>query len=101
MEKPVTKQSSDNILYYLKLCEAKADSPDTIVNKAAGLEKFNAWCATQGVYDIDKIDLDLMDDYMLYLNQYRKPLCVFVKAKVTVNVSCLSAHAAVNGLRFI
>ena len=74
MEKPVTKRISDNIPYYLKLCEAKGDSPDTIVNKAAGLDKFNAWCATKGVYDIDQIDLDLMDDYMLYLNQYRKPL---------------------------
>ena len=74
MEKPVTKRISDNIPYYLKLCEAKGDSPDTIVNKAAGLDKFNAWCVTKGVYDIDQIDLDLMDDYMLYLNQYRKPL---------------------------
>ncbi|SEL93066.1 hypothetical protein SAMN05216262_1357 [Colwellia chukchiensis] len=35
MEKPVTKRISDNIPYYLKLCEAKGDSPDTIVNKAA------------------------------------------------------------------
>ena len=32
------------------------------------------WCATQGVYDIDQINLDLMDDYMQYLNRYRKPL---------------------------
>ena len=74
MQKPATKRISCNIPYYLQLCEAKGDSPDTIVNKSAGLEKFNAWCATQGVYDVDQINLDLMDDYMQYLNRYRKPL---------------------------
>lgn len=74
MQKPVTKRISGNIPYYLWLCEVRGDSPDTIVNKSAGLEKFNEWCATQGVYDIDQIDLDLMDDYMQHLNRYRKPL---------------------------
>jgi integrase/recombinase XerD len=74
MEKPITKRISDNIPYYLQLCEANGDSPDTIVNKAAGLNKFNIWCGSQGVNEIDQIDLDLMDDYKLYLNKYRKPL---------------------------
>ncbi len=74
MEKPATKLIRDCIPYYLLLCEAKGDSPDTIVNKVAGLEKFATWCRTRGVFHIDKIDLDLMDDYMLYLNQYRKRL---------------------------
>ncbi len=40
MEKPATKLICDCIAYYLLLCEAKGDSPDTIVNKVAGLDKF-------------------------------------------------------------
>jgi len=74
MEKPLTSRIWRCVRYYLELCQAKGDAEDTILNKKAGLAKFFTWCLTQGVYFIEQITLDLMDDYMLHLNAYRKPL---------------------------
>lgn len=74
MEKPTTRRIWRCVRYYLQLCEAKGDAPDTIINKRAGLAKFFKWCLSRSVYYIDQINLDLMDDYMHCLNSYRKPL---------------------------
>ncbi len=74
MEKPATNRIWRNVRFYLELCRAKGDAEDTIRNKKAGLAKFFMWCLPQGVYYIHQITLDLMDEYMLYLNNYRKPL---------------------------
>jgi integrase/recombinase XerD len=74
MQKPTTKRIWRCTKYYLELCEAKGQAPDTIRGKFSGLKKFFKWCLTQDVYFIHQIDLDLMDSYMEYLNSYRKPL---------------------------
>lgn len=73
MEKPITNRIWRNVRYYLELCRAKGDAEDTIRNKKAGLAKFFMWCLTKNIRHIDQINLDVMDDYMLYLNNYRKP----------------------------
>jgi len=74
MEKPLTKRIWRCVHYYLALCLARGQSPDTIRGKKAGLKKFFVWCLDKEVYFIDQIDLDLMDNYMEYLNGYRKSL---------------------------
>ena len=74
MEKPNTKRIWRCVKYYLELCQARGQSPTTIHNKLAGLTKFFMWCLTGETYFIDQIDLDLMDNYMEYLNSYRKTL---------------------------
>ncbi|WKD26181.1 tyrosine-type recombinase/integrase [Pseudoalteromonas sp. KG3] len=84
MDKPTSRRIWLCVKYYLWLCEARGQSPDTIRGKKAGLKKFARWCIAQRIYSADKIDLDLMDDYMAYLNCYRKaldgnPLCLAQK----------------------
>lgn len=74
MEKPATKRIWRCVKYYLDLCSAKAQAPDTIRGKKAGLKKFYIWCIQRDVHHIHQIDLDLMDSYMEYLNSYRKSL---------------------------
>lgn len=74
MQKPVTNRIWRCVRYYLALCAAKAQAPDTIRGKKAGLKKFYTWCITFGIHYIEQIDMDLMDSYMEYLNSYRKSL---------------------------
>jgi len=74
MRKPNNKRIWCCVKYYLYLCQAKGQAPDTIRGKIHGLKKFFKWCLTKEVYFIDQIDLDLMDEYLDYLNIYRKPL---------------------------
>ncbi len=74
MLKPTNNRIWRCVKYYLALCEAKGQAPDTIRGKYSGLKKFFTWCLTQDVCFIHQIDLDLIDNYMEYLNRYRKPL---------------------------
>lgn len=74
MEKPCTKRIWRCVHYYLALCQAKGQAPDTLRGKRSGLKKFYLWCLPQQVYTIEQITLDLLDNYMEYLNHYRKPL---------------------------
>lgn len=74
MEKPSTKRLWRCVNYYLQLCAAKGQAPDTITGKKSSMKQFCKWCWSQRVYLIDQINLDLMDCYSEYLNTYRKPL---------------------------
>jgi integrase/recombinase XerD len=74
MEKPTNNRIWRCVKYYLALCAAKGQAPDTIRGKHSGLKKFYKWCLTKNVYFIQQVDLDLLDNYMEYLNSYRKPL---------------------------
>jgi integrase/recombinase XerD len=74
MQKPTTKRIWCCVRYYLELCQARGQAPDTIRGKKAGLKKFFIWCIEQNIYQIEQINLDLMDSYMAYLNTYRKSL---------------------------
>jgi len=74
MEKPKSRHIWRCVKYYLKVCLAKGQSPDTIRGKYSGLKKFVKWCFKQDIKYIDEINLDLADDYLEYLNSYRKPL---------------------------
>jgi integrase/recombinase XerD len=74
MRKPTTKRIWRCVKYYLALCLAKGQASDTVRGKHSGLKKFFMWCLEQRIYTIDAIDLDVMDDYMAYLNSYRKVL---------------------------
>jgi len=71
---PNTSRLWQCVRYYLKLCLARGQSPDTIRGKKAGLKKFVKWCRGHNIYRIEQVDLDLTDNYMEYLNCYRKPL---------------------------
>jgi integrase/recombinase XerD len=74
MEKPKSKYIDCCTEYYLKLCLARGQMPDTVRGKRSDLKRFLQWCLTQKKRYITQIDLDLMDNYMEYLNLYRKPL---------------------------
>lgn len=74
MLKPETKRIWRCVKYYLALCLAKGQASDTVRGKYSGLKKFFLWCIEQDIYTIDQITLDVMDDYMAYLNSYRKAL---------------------------
>lgn len=74
MHKPSTNRIWRCTRYYLELCKANGQAPDTIRGKYSGLKKFFIWCLTQKVFYIHQIDLDLMENYMEYLNAYLKPL---------------------------
>lgn len=73
MEKPTTNHLWRCAKYYMDVCLALGQSSDTVRAKKYGLKKFCAWCFSQGVRMIDEVDIPLMDDYMEYLNRYRKP----------------------------
>lgn len=74
MEKPKSRRIWRCVKYYLKVCLAKGQSSDTIRGKYSGLKRFYIWCLPQNVRYIDDINLELLDDYIEYLNSYRKPL---------------------------
>jgi integrase/recombinase XerD len=74
MDKPTTNKLWRCVKYYLEVCLALGQSNDTVRTKKYGLKKFCTWCFSHGVRTIDEIDIPLMDDYMEYLNKYRKPL---------------------------
>jgi integrase/recombinase XerD len=74
MEKPKSRHIWRCVKYYLKVSLAKGQSSYTIRGKASGLKRFFKWCLPKGVRYIDDINLELMDDYLEYLNSYRKPL---------------------------
>ncbi len=72
MEKPNTKSIWPCVEYYLVLCLAKGQTTETVRGKLSDLKTFHQWCIPLKVTTIDDIDLDLMDDYMGYLHQYRQ-----------------------------
>jgi len=74
MEKPKTRHIWRCVKYYLDVCLAKGQSSYTVKGKYSGLKKFVKWCFKQNIKYIDEINLDLADDYLEYLNSYRKPL---------------------------
>ncbi|WP_133405859.1 tyrosine-type recombinase/integrase [Parashewanella tropica] len=74
MIKPKTLRIWCCVRYYLALCLAKGQSSETVRNKRSGLKKFFLWCLNLNVHFVDQITIDLMDDYLEYLNSYRKKL---------------------------
>lgn len=80
MEKPTNNHLWCCARYYFALCLAQGQSSDTVRSKTYALKKFCKWCFARNVRRIDEIDIALMDEYMAYLNAYRKtldgqPLC--------------------------
>lgn len=73
MQKPTTNRLWCCIKYYLKLCLAQGKANDTIRTNKYGLRKFCIWCFDRNIHLINDINTSLMDDYMEYLNSYRKP----------------------------
>ncbi|WP_255365679.1 tyrosine-type recombinase/integrase [Alishewanella sp. HH-ZS] len=57
----------------MALCAAKGQSADTVYGKHSRLKQFCRWCAARELQTIDQITLDVMDDFMAYLNSQRKP----------------------------
>lgn len=103
MNKPNNKRIWCCVRYYLWLCTAKGQSPDTIRGKKAGLKKFFCWCLEQQVYSIEEINLDLVDNYMEYLNCYRKaldgkPLCLAQKRNLLTFVKTFIEKLYAKGL---
>jgi integrase/recombinase XerD len=103
MQKPTSKRIWRCVKYYLEVCEAKGQAPDTIRGKYSGLKKFFMWCLTQDIYFIHQIDLDLMDNYMEYLNRYRKvldgkPLCASNKRGLLTYVKTFVEKLHAKGL---
>ena len=103
MKKPTTKRIWCNAKYYFDYCAAIGQSSETIRGKKSGLKKFFTWCLNRRVYFIDEIDLNLMDNYMEYLNRYRKvvddqPLCSAQKRNLLTFVKTFIEKLYVKGL---
>lgn len=103
MDKPNNKRIWCCARYYLWLCAAKGQSPETIRGKKAGLKKFFRWCLERRVHFIDEINLDLLDSYMEYLNCYRKaldgnPLCLAQKRNLLTFVKTFIEKIYAKGL---
>jgi integrase/recombinase XerD len=73
MDKPDTRLLWPCMEYYLALCSAKGQSADTVYGKHSRLKQFCCWFTAKGLQTIDQINLDMMDDFMAYLNSQRKP----------------------------
>lgn len=73
MDKPDSRLLWPCMEYYLALCAAKGQSADTVYGKHSRLKQFCRWCAARELQTIDQITLDIMDDFMAYLNSQRKP----------------------------
>jgi integrase/recombinase XerD len=73
MDKPNSRLLWPCMAYYLALCAAKGQSADTVYGKHSRLKQFSRWCADKRLQTIDQINLDVMDDFMAYLNSQRKP----------------------------
>lgn len=74
MQKPTTNHLWRCAKYHFRLQLAQGKSTDTVRGSKYALKKFCSWCFARGVRFIDEVDIPLMDDYMEYLNIYRKPL---------------------------
>lgn len=74
MDKPSSKHLVTCVRYYLELCLAKGQSSHTVRGKQSDLKKFQQWCVVQDITLVTQIDLDIIDEYMEYLNAFRKPL---------------------------
>jgi integrase/recombinase XerD len=74
MQKPSTNHLWRCAKYHFQLQLAQGKSTDTVRGSKYALKKFCSWCFARGVRFIDEVDNPLMDDYMEYLNIYRKPL---------------------------
>ncbi|MGI2080966.1 tyrosine-type recombinase/integrase [Shewanella putrefaciens] len=90
LSKPTSDSLSSSVDYYLALCRAKGQSENTVVSKGAGLQLFQQWADSHAVFSINSIDVDLLDNYQQYLNQFRKrldgqPLCrATIRNRLTV-----------------
>jgi len=73
MFKKRIKKIVDAIADYLEDCAARGESLRTIEGKTSHLNKFLAWCLSQGVSKLSQIDLAVLEAYRRYLNQYRRP----------------------------
>lgn len=103
MDKPESRLLWPCMEYYLALCAAKGQSADTVYGKHSRLKQFNRWCADKGLKSIDQINLDVMDDFMAYLNSQRKlrdgqPLGVAHKRNVLTTVKVFVAAMYRKGL---
>lgn len=80
LTKPSSLSLTACVQYYLAVCRAKGQSENTVVSKDASLSLFLLWAKGHGIVDATQVDMDVLDSYQQYLNQYRKarqggPLC--------------------------
>jgi integrase/recombinase XerD len=103
MQKPTTNRLWRCVRYYLALCLSRGQSDDTIRAKKYSLRKFCMWCFARNVLTIHQIDIALMDNYMEYLNAYRKPkdnqpICKANKYALLLNVKTFMGKMHNRGL---
>jgi len=58
--------------FYFDDCMALGESNATLKTKRVLLVRFNEWAATQGVCNLQELDMLLLEEYRRYLNRYRK-----------------------------
>lgn len=58
--------------FYFEDCLALGESNSTLKSKRALLNRFIEWAATQGVSDLQDLDMQILEHYRRYLNKYRK-----------------------------
>ena len=73
LTKPETEAFWPCVEYYLALCLAKGQSPETVAAKLSGLKLFFRWYGAQGLRGLQELTLDVMDGYQEMLHQYKQP----------------------------
>jgi integrase/recombinase XerD len=71
--KPDSHSIDSCVAYYLQYCRAKDQSELTVKGKAFNLALFEQWCCLIKIDNVLNINIDVLDSYQQYLNQYRKP----------------------------
>jgi integrase/recombinase XerD len=80
--------------FYTEFCRAKNYSEDTVKSQSASLEKFRMWALARGVTHPQEVDLELMEQYRLYLHTYishktKKLLSIKTQAGYLVHVKMM------------
>jgi integrase/recombinase XerD len=80
--------------FYVEFCIAKGFSEHTAKSKLVSLERFRLWALRQGVTHPKDVDLELLEQYRLYLHNYislktHKPLGISTQATDLVHVKMM------------
>ncbi|MCU7931129.1 MAG: tyrosine-type recombinase/integrase [Candidatus Thiodiazotropha sp. (ex Codakia rugifera)] len=58
--------------FYFEDCMALGESNSTLKSKRLLLARFIEWVTSEGIYDLQELDLLVLEKYRRYLNRYRK-----------------------------
>lgn len=90
----VISNLSEAAEFYTEFCRAKNFSGDTVKSQAVALERFRIWALQHQVTRPQEVDLELLEQYRLYLHAYvshktKKLLSIKTQASLLVHVKMM------------